>query len=714
MKMKLSVKLMSSFVAIGLTPFLLVATYAYQTSNNAVKQAAMDQMVFVREAKKTELTEYMDTVGKQILTYSENRMIVDAMTEFSEAFGKVEKEYGSEYAKGVSKNEKNLQERYIYQEKNTSNAPDDAISQWWPKNTVSRMLQHLYISDNNFAIGSKHNLEAADDGSSYSAVHKKYHPIIRNFITQFEYYDIFLVEPKSGNIVYSVFKEVDYATSLVSGPYRDSSIGKVFAKALRSNRNDKVHFADFEPYSPSYNSPAAFISSPIMKNQELVGVLIFQLPISRIDKIMTNSQHWEDVGMGNSGESFLIGPDFKFRSNSRPLIDNSERFYQTLKKIGTSDSVSNSIKKTDTVIGSLSFDNAHVKEALSGETHIEEEAEDYLNNSVVLAHTPVEVFGINWALIVTKQSDETFSSMRDMATFMWIAGLLCIVAVIIAGWFFARNISNPLKEVVSTVSTSSSQISSMIDDQEKIIAQQGASVNQTNSTMTELDASAKQSAEQAESSAESARKVMELTNDGLTQVEELRQSMTETQEKVEAIAQQIVQFSDQTAQIRNITSMVSGFANETKMLAMNAAVEAVRAGEHGKGFSVLAVETRKLADESKKSAERINSLVEDIQKATNTTVMVTEEGTKTVAKGMRMSEATTNTLHNVSDAMGCTLENSLQISLNAKQQSAAIQQVVEAMQSLNSASKDSSSGVIQVKGGIDVMNSSSLQLSAMV
>ncbi len=197
------------------------------------------------------------------------------------------------------------------------------------------------------------------------------------------------------------------------------------------------------------------------------------------------------------------------------------------------------------------------------------------------------------------------------------------------------------------------------------LEQQAISVQQATTTMDELSASSRISAEQAEAAASGAQQVLSLVegnNDSINGGSSLR-------EKVEQLAQEILRLSDQTRQIGTISTLVSDLGNQTNMLALNAAVEAVRAGEHGKGFGVVASEIRKLADQSKKSAERINALVRDIQTATNSTVMVTEEGRKTV-------ESVVNAVNNI------TL-NSQQISLTAKQQAVAIEQVVAAMNNLN-------------------------------
>ncbi|MBE8965934.1 CHASE3 domain-containing protein [Nostocales cyanobacterium LEGE 12452] len=264
-------------------------------------------------------------------------------------------------------------------------------------------------------------------------------------------------------------------------------------------------------------------------------------------------------------------------------------------------------------------------------------------------------------------------------------------------FFIARGIVRPITQVASAIAASTTEIATTIEQQERTTMQQASSVNQTTTTMDELAASSRQSAEQAEASAAGARQVLLLV-DGRAQ--EGQFSKSSLREKVGDIAAQILHLSEQTNQIGTISTLVSDLATQTNMLALNAAVEAVRAGEHGKGFAVVAAEIRKLADQSKRSAEKINVLVLDIQKSTNSTVMVTDEGTKTVEK--------------IVDAIKTIAVNGQQISLTSNQQAIAVQQVVEAMNSLNIAARETASGISQIKVGTQRLNDAAQELKAVV
>ncbi|KJH71369.1 methyl-accepting chemotaxis protein [Aliterella atlantica] len=288
---------------------------------------------------------------------------------------------------------------------------------------------------------------------------------------------------------------------------------------------------------------------------------------------------------------------------------------------------------------------------------------------------------------------------------------LVILGVI---WAIARNIALGLQNSTSSIASSSNQIASAVEEQERTIATQAASIRQMSSTMDELGASSQQSAEQAEASTAGANQALLVAESGTKAAQKTLNEMSVLKDKVADIAEQISHLSDRTHQIGSISDLVAELASETNMLALNASVEAARAGTHGKGFAVVAGEIRRLADQSKQSADKINLLVGDIQSAINSTVTVTDKGTKTVAQGMQLTQETAKSFAGVADAINNIFLNNQQISLNIKQQAIATQQVVEAMNSLTLAAHDTAGGISQVKVGTQQLNDAAQNLKAMV
>jgi methyl-accepting chemotaxis protein len=316
--------------------------------------------------------------------------------------------------------------------------------------------------------------------------------------------------------------------------------------------------------------------------------------------------------------------------------------------------------------------------------------------------------------IVTNAEATTKASLNLLVALSVIGASISLVIALVIAFLISSAIANTVNQAASEIASSSAQIASAVEEQERTVSQQASSVNETSTTMGELGTSSRQSAEQAEVSASGARHALSLTEGGTKAVRQTLNEMTTLKDKVGAIAEQILRLSEQTNQIGNISGLVGDLANQTNMLALNAAVEAARAGDHGRGFAVVAEEIRKLADQSKKSAEKINTLVSDIQTAINSTVMVTDEGNKTVNEGLSLARSMADTFTGVSDSINNVFISSQQISLNAKQQAVAINQVVEAMNAINLGARETASGVSQIKVSTHQLNSAAQKLQAVV
>lgn len=215
-------KLILLFLSAGLLPLMAYAWFSNAKVSDELLELNRERLISVREKKRIQIENYFKQIGSQTITFSADRMIIDAMKEFNEAFFNIDTE---EFKLDDSKKDK-LTDRYRYQQENTPGTSPDSLSRWLPRKDISKILQSWYISGNTNEIGAKEALNAAPAPVKYNELHKKYHPVIRQFLNEFGYYDIFLVEPTTGHIVYSVFKEVDYATSLLTGPYANTGIGR--------------------------------------------------------------------------------------------------------------------------------------------------------------------------------------------------------------------------------------------------------------------------------------------------------------------------------------------------------------------------------------------------------------------------------------------------------------------------------------------------------
>ena len=336
----------------------------------------------------------------------------------------------------------------------------------------------------------------------------------------------------------------------------------------------------------------------------------------------------------------------------------------------------------------------------------------------LITYAPIETLKnlpeLGWSVIIANDTKNVFAPQTELL-YALIAGVGMTAAVVSAiAIFLARRTTRSVNEIVRAIASSSSQIAVTVEQQERIASQQLYAVDRTATTMDELGESSKACAEQAEAAAFGATQALKLTAGGSQAVDNTLKEMATLTKNVAAIQTQILRLSEQTDRIGNISSLVSDLANQTNMLAINAAVEAVRAGESGKGFAVVANEIRKLGDQSKESAIKINALVADIQKAISSTAMVTGDGTKTVENGVKLARKTADSFAGVAEAIDRIVLNSKQIYFTARNQAIAIEDVVEAVNSLNLAAQETASGISQVKLGISQLNQAAQNLKSVV
>jgi methyl-accepting chemotaxis protein len=197
-----------------------------------------------------------------------------------------------------------------------------------------------------------------------------------------------------------------------------------------------------------------------------------------------------------------------------------------------------------------------------------------------------------------------------------------------------------MQEATDNISRANNNISSATAEQAATVSEQVASVAETSSTVEEVRQTAQQSVERVQLVSEMATNTFKLAENGLDAVKKTEEGMLSLKDQVRHIAETILSLSEQTLQIGEIIASVNDIADQSNLLALNAAMEAARAGEAGRGFAVVAGEVRNLAEQSRQATAQVSSILSEIQKAANTAVMVTEKGTKGAETGVELAQST--------------------------------------------------------------------------
>jgi len=745
--MSLKSKLMISASILAAVPVIIAAltigSMASIDSKIALESAAEARVVATRDITKGRIEDYFSTIRKQVLTLSHDPTIISAAKGFTKSFS----EFKSSTAIQSSQAKTELLDYYQtvflpeYRKQNNDKSTD--ITQWIAAlDSDSIALQYRLIVQNKNLLGEKDELVSLGDNSNYNSQHEKYHPILKEFLDQFGYYDIFIVDSDSGDIVYSVFKELDYSTSLKTGTFASSGIGKVFQQAIQSS--DETSIVDFAPYPPSYQAPASFIAAPIYNNGNKIAVLIFQMPIDVINNIMTYDQNWQSSGLGESGESYLVGSDHKSRTLSRFLIEDKIGYIDTLKKQGVETEVTDAITSRNTNIGLQTVATPGVKKSLNGQTGFDI-FPDYRGVNVLSAYSPVNIRGLDWVILTEIDEAEAFNAANMLAkrinrTSIWVTLILLSIGLAIGIWF-AKKITTPiigfsnllqkiekesdltirsdyqskdeiglatkslnqmldkfqhsLREVAAStvqIATATEETSVISSETQSNITEQQIATEQVATATNELTMTVQEVTTNISQTAESANRAYIETTSGDKILKRTISDITNFANEISSAADSIHQLEVDTSNISQVVDVIKSIADQTNLLALNAAIEAARAGEQGRGFAVVADEVRTLAGRTQESTQEINQMVEQLQSSARNSVQLINDNKDKIQQVVEHAQEAGESLVNISGSVDEINKMSTQIAVAAEEQVSVTEEVNQNLVQITAIAERTSEG----------------------
>ena len=439
-------QLMLMLLSVSAAAMVAIAYLGYHSGEVNLTTRIFNQLTSVRASKAYQIQTYFEALTDQTQALSEDLMVVNAMKGFKEAYRDLE-------TKKISKPMVEAVNGY-YQENflpklELLNEGTPVASLYEPQTAASQYLQYHYIANNPNPVGSKQKLNDAGDGSKYSQVHAKYHPVLEKYHDRFGYYDLFLIDPDSGAIVYSIFKEVDYATSLNNGPYKHSNLAEAVDAAIDAKGKGFVKVVDFDNYKPSYGAPAAFIASPIFDGEDFVGILALQFPVNYINKVMTGNNNWKKDGLGESGETYLVGSDYKMRSTSRFLEEDPNGYTELLRSLNVNTEIIEDIQRFGTSIIEQEV-NTEASNAALARHEGTKIVDDYRGIKVLSSYAPLSLKGLNWAVLSEIDLEEAYAPINQFKRIILIWGSLIILIITVASLLLSSVFIKPVKRLINS------------------------------------------------------------------------------------------------------------------------------------------------------------------------------------------------------------------------------------------------------------------------
>ena len=693
--------------AIGVGSLAVSALGGIEQSRHSLLEEKADSLEGIRVARQESIESYFRFIRGQIRTFSHDTMIVQAMTAFDEAFDRLPEEVAARSPEEdtLAAARRSVAAYYDGEFRprlESAGQPWRGTDAYIPRSPAAQIAQSLFISDNPHPVGEKLELDRSAFDTTYDAAHARFHPRIREFLLTFGYYDIFLFD-LDGNLVYSVFKETDYATNFFEGPYRDTNFGDVVRAALEVRDPGTSVIEDFRRYEPSYGAAASFVGAPIFDAaHEPIGALVFQMPLDNIAAIMGSA-----AGLGETGQTFLLGADRWMRSNSRFAADG------------------------DSTILSVRYEGEVIDRAIAGEEFVGE----YTNadgKAALASFCPLDIEGLDWRIVAEKEMAEVLApvaALRSSAlrfAFL-VAGVIAVLSLVFASILLrplrpivarARSVANGdltgkalpvrtrdefgrLTEAMNAMSdglrllvrevsracgqvgNSSRRILTSSDGMTTQVHDQAMQVHEISAAVEQMAASVQDVARQSADSASHAGRSGELATEGGQVVARTVDAMRQVESSVQESTRSVRHLGEQIAKIGDIVKVIQDIAGQTNLLALNATIESARAGEFGKGFAVVADEVRALAARTSKSTREIEDTIGAIQEQARTVVGMIEGEAEIVESGAEHARSAGERLEEIMGSARAVAEMIQSIAAAVEQQSAVGKQIEAAITNID-------------------------------
>lgn len=514
-----------SFIAVLITSLVITAISFHMIKSSAINNAEFMMSSF-RESKKTQIYKYFDNIKRDLLSISSQPQVISELNNITKSFY----EYSIETADitpkfradALSRYQKSFDEIFAKKSGGESFNPINVIRNL---DNNAFALQYKYIIDNPHSINQKYKFLSSDTSSyaqNHNALQRRFLEIAK--ITDAE--DILFVSAK-GDAVYTFSKNIDFATSLISGYFKNTPLFDVINKASKAP-SGKIIFSDFAHYLPAFGQQIAFVGTPIFSEGKFIGTLVLSITTQDLSSILSDQRNWKNIGLGETGEVYLVGMDKLTRTESRFFIESKDTFLskENTSSLNLSQNEVDKIIALNSTVGVLKLDTPAINLALNGNSGVIENK--YGNYDVISAFEPITIFDqVKWALISEIDTDEAIKAAKRLLNInilvVSILSVLILCFVLLIGKKLFSSLSKSIQDFAEVVlwiaekkdftkrirvtednelKTLSIAVNTMVDEMEKLVAtskqitkeienQQKTNSNKVDSSLSDLSAKLK-------------------------------------------------------------------------------------------------------------------------------------------------------------------------------------------------------------------------------
>ncbi len=663
-------KIIFSLVFMGMIPSVITAGISYYKTYLASQAQIENSMTSIKSSMVDSVQEYFQIVHRQTRTMAINPTVIQAAQKFIIAYNDFD-------PSTVSIDTTAMNARYKLQQEKTAGTSAGQESSWMPTNAKALALQSLYIATNPNPVGSKQLLDAATDGSAYSRVHAEFQPFFRDFVDEFGFYDVFIIDAATGDVVYTNFKEIDFASNVKTGPLANTNFSEIVRKALATNNPEVSYMSDFNNYLPSYNDPAAFVAAPIVVGGQTIGALAFQIPLNKISNLMTSITEFSDTAdayLTNDQGVFLTKPFVINKNIGEPVAA------ELIPMIG--EVIKNRESKIVEYVGSsggVTFGS--LKQVLVARESTHGQDLGKLNAAETLP----------WVINVRIERAEFLQEILHQIYIGLALLAFTAFATTTIGWWLANVLTKPVQTLAQNFNVSAEKVA-------RSTGQVGEAVSGMIAASEETSA---QSVVVRKNSAEASGYVTSVSSaiDELNvSINDISRSIGETNILIDDAVAKAQRTDDvvrglgaASKKITEVVGLINDLAEQTNLLALNAAIEAARAGDAGRGFAVVADEVKKLASNTSNATVEIREQIRGIQDVSEQSVVALQAVVEAIHR-IRDNATTVSAAVEEQSGVAKTIANNVRDAANR------VQMVDENMNGIEQAANDTGVAADQVNG----------------
>lgn len=442
-KVSIQSKLVVMMVVCTIVAATVVGIIGFQAGRSSLRDSVFNRLTEVRESQSRALQEQLTDLKNSMIIYTRGATTPSALEAFTAGFAQLQNQtIDPAQSQAITDYYDN---GFIKQVEQYSGTNLD-VGQLLPTNNAQRYLQANYTAkrkSDDVAL----TINDAQDGSAWSAANARYQNFFREIVKRFEFQDALLLDT-AGNVVYSAYKDVDLGTNILTGPYSGSKLRGAYEKALSSNALDYVGFTDFEIYQPAENVPTAWMVTPVVANGRAEGVLAMQFPATKINRLMTFDKNWATAGLGETGETFLAGPDGLMRSDSRLFLEDPQAYKRDVVQAGTPTNVADQAIRLGgtTLVQPVPSEATRNAERGQSGTLI---TTDYLGQETLQAYAPLVIpdSEIQWSIVAKLNTSEAFEREANFTKTIVLSTVGIIFVVCMAAVFLAQLFVRPIRRL---------------------------------------------------------------------------------------------------------------------------------------------------------------------------------------------------------------------------------------------------------------------------